>query len=79
MFHISHRYLKKCVIYLFLEKGKGKEKEGEKHRCVVVSHTPLLGTWPATQAFALIGNRTGDPLVRRPVLNPLSHTRQGSQ
>ena len=38
---------------------------------------PLLGTWPAIQACALTGNRTGDPLVRRPVLNPLSHTSQG--
>ena len=34
----------------------------------------LLGTWPATQAWALTGNQTGDPLVRSPVLNPLSHT-----
>ena len=31
---------------------------------------PLLGTWPATQACALTGNRTGDPSVRRPALNP---------
>ena len=37
---------------------------------------PPLGTWPATQACALIGNGTGDPLVPRPVLNPLSHTSQ---
>ena len=41
-------------------------------------HAPLLGTWPTTQACALIGNRTGNPLVHRPVLNPLSHTSQGS-
>ena len=24
---------------------------------------PILGTWPATQACALAGNQTGDPLV----------------
>ena len=35
---------------------------------------PLLGTWPATQACALTGNRTGDPLLCRLALNPLSHT-----
>ena len=34
---------------------------------------PLLGTWPTTQARALTGNQTGDPLVCRPVPNPLSH------
>ena len=38
----------------------------------------LLGTWPATQACALTGNRTGNPLVCRPALNPLSHASQGS-
>ena len=38
---------------------------------------PVLGTGPAIQACALTGNRTGDPLVRTPVLNPLSHTSQG--
>ena len=37
----------------------------------------VLGTWPATQACALTGNRTGDPLVSRSTLNPLSHTSRG--
>ena len=39
---------------------------------------PLLGTWPITQACTLTGNQTGDPLVHRPTLNPLSHTSQGT-
>ena len=39
---------------------------------------PLLGTWPETQACALTGNQTIDPLVRGSTLNPLSHTSQGS-
>ena len=38
---------------------------------------PLLGTWPATQACGLTGNQTGDPLVLRPALSPLSHTSLG--
>ena len=38
---------------------------------------PELGTWPATQAPALTGNRTRDPLGCRPALSPLSHTSQG--
>ena len=40
---------------------------------------PTLGTWPATQACALTGNQTGDPLVLRPELSPLSHTCQGRE
>ena len=38
---------------------------------------PEYGTWPATQACALTGNRTSNTLVCRPALNPLSHTSQG--
>ena len=38
---------------------------------------PQLGTWPATQARALTGNRTSHPLILRPVLNLLSYTSQG--
>ena len=38
---------------------------------------PLLGTWPTTQACALTGNQTSNPLVHRLALNPLSHTSQG--
>ena len=39
---------------------------------------PHLGTWPTTQACALTRNRTGNPLVQRPALSPLSYTSQGS-
>ena len=35
------------------------------------------GTWWATQTFVLTGNQTGDPLVHRLTLNPLSYTSQG--
>ena len=36
-----------------------------------------MKTWLATQARALTGNWTGDPLLRRPALSPLSHSNQG--
>ena len=39
---------------------------------------PLLGIWPATQACDLTDNSFSDPLVHGLVLNPLSHTSQGS-
>ena len=59
--------------------GKEGERVEDKHLCVVASRATLLGTWPTTQACALTGNRTSDPLVRRPALNPLSHTSQGKK
>ena len=43
--------------------------------CGCLSRAPLLGTWPGTQTRA--GNRTGNSLVHRPVLNPLSPISQG--
>ena len=60
-------------MYLFLERGEGREKvERNINVWLPVKHPPL-GTWPATQVPVLTGNRTGDPLVRRLALNPLSH------
>ena len=69
-----HAFLKKkYFIYLFLE-GEGGRKRNTN---VWLSLThPVLGTWPVTQACALTGNRTCDPLLHRPELNPLSHTSQ---
>ena len=67
-------YFLKDFIYLFLETG---EREGDRERNINVwlpLARPLLGTWPETQASALTGKPTCDPLVRRLVLNPLSLT-----
>ena len=48
----------RLFIYLFLERGEGQEKEGERHQCLVASHTPhtrepgpRLGTELATLWF----------------------------
>ena len=69
-------YLVFFKFYLFLEKGR--EKEREKNISVWLPLVdPQLGTWPSTQACALTGNQTVNPLVHRPALNPLSHTCQG--
>ena len=60
-------FLKKDFIYLFLERGQGREKERERNINVwLLPMWPLLGTWPTTQACALTGNRTGNPLVHSP-------------
>ena len=71
-------FFKKDFIYLFLDRGEGREKERERNNVWLPLMRPLLGTWPSTQACALTGNQTRDPLVHRLVLSPLSHTSQGS-
>ena len=43
----------KDFIYLFLERGEGKEKERETSMCGCLSNAPY---WPTTQAYALTGN-----------------------
>ena len=68
-------YFLKIFIYLFLERGEGREKDRKRNINVWLPLAcPLLGTWPATQACALTGNRAGDSLVHRLALSPLSHT-----
>ena len=67
------------VIFLFkyfLKRFKKGSREGNISVSLPLT-CPLLGTWPTTQARALIGNGTGDPLVHELALNPLSHTSQG--
>ena len=70
-------------IFLFLERGEGREKERERNISVwekhqlVASCTPQPGTWPTTQASALTGNQSGDLSVCRTSPNPLSSASQG--
>ena len=45
----------KDFIYLFLEKGEGKEKERESNTDQLAHAHSQLGIWPATQACALMG------------------------
>ena len=72
-------FFKKDFIYLLLERGERKGKERERNINLWFSLTrPPLGAWPTTQACALTGNGTCDPLVHRPVLSPLSYASQGS-
>ena len=65
------RIFYRLYLFMFRDRGREGERKGEKHPCVVASHVPV------TQACALTGNRTGDPLLRSLGLNPLSHTSQG--
>ena len=71
-------FLKRILVILFVDRGREGEREGEKNInvCLPLKHS-LLGTWLKTQACALTGNQTRNPLVCRPALNPLSHTSQG--
>ena len=71
-------FLNILFIY-FQRRGKGGRKRGretstcERYINQSTGH-PQPGTWPTTQACALTGNQTSNPLICRPALSPLSHT-----
>ena len=71
-------FFKKYLFIYLLFGVEGREKEKARNITVwlPLTHTQLR-TWPTTQACALTGNQTGDPLVHRPALIPLNHTSQG--
>ena len=71
---LFYPFFKRFYLFIYFREGKGGRKKG-KEKCSL-AHPPL-GISPTTQACALTGYRTCDPLVHRPVLNPLSHTSQG--
>ena len=60
----------------FIHFQRGEGREGEKHQCVIALLAPYQGPWPATQACALTGNQTSDPLVPSTALTPLNRTSQ---
>ncbi|KAF6094718.1 hypothetical protein HJG60_011820 [Phyllostomus discolor] len=67
------------LFYLFIfRKKEGREKQkGININVWLPLVRPLPGTWPATQACALIGSWTSDPLVCRLELSSLGYTSQG--
>ena len=56
---------------------EGREKEERNINVWLALLHPILGTWPTTQACALTGILTVNPLVHRLALSPLSLTSQG--
>ena len=64
-------FLLRFYLFIFRERWKEGEREGEKQQCVVASCVRPTRFWPATQAWALTGNQTRDLLVLRTVFNPL--------
>ena len=61
---------------MFRQRGRGGKGE-ETSMCGRHLHAPPLGTWPASKACAMTGNRTGSLSGHRPMLNPMSYTSQG--
>ena len=78
--HFSNSFIFSKILFIyFLEKGKKgeREREREKHQCVVASHMPPFGDLAFNPGMCPDWESNCDPLVRRLPLNPLSHPSQG--
>ena len=55
------------ILFIFRERGKGGERDGNINVWLPLTHPPPTEdlTWPATQACALTGKQTSDPLIPR--------------
>ena len=76
--HFFFIILKRFYLLIFRERGREGEREGEKHQCAVASPMPPTGDLAHKPGMCPDWESTSDPLVCRPVLNPLSHTSQDS-
>ena len=73
---IVHFIILFFFFYYLFKKNFFKERERNINVWLALTHPPL-GTRPPSRACVLTGNQTSNPLVYRPMLNPLNHTSQG--
>ena len=49
-------FFKRFYLFIFRERGREGEKEGEKHQCVVASHVPPTGDLAHNPGMCPVGN-----------------------
>ena len=74
---LTLKFFKYILFTYFYRERKGGRKRERERSTDHLAYVPQPGTWPATQAHALIRNRTGDLLVCRTTPKPLGYTSQG--
>ena len=65
------------ILFIFRERGREGEREGEKHQCVVVSPMPPTGDLARIPGMCPDLESNQRPFGSQPTLNPLSYTSQG--
>ena len=71
-------FKKRFYSFIFRERGREGEKEGEKHQYVVASCAPPTGDLACNPGMCpRLGIKLLTLMTCRPALNPLSHTSQG--
>ena len=76
-------FFKRFYLFIFRERGREKEREGEKYLCEretwigCLTYAPQPGTKPTNPACALTRNQTSDLSLCGTMPNQLSHTLSG--
>ena len=68
----------KDFIYLFLERGREEEREGEEYQGVVASHMAPTGDLAHNPGMCPDWESNRQPFGSQPTLNPLSYASQGT-
>ena len=71
-------YFKRFYLFMFRERGREGDREGEKHQCVVASHVAPTGDLVCNPGMCPDWESNQQPFGLQPALNPLSYTSQGS-
>ena len=65
-------------LFIFRERGREGEREGEKHQCVVASHVAPTGDHAHNLGICPAWESNRQPFGSQPTLNPLIYTSQDS-
>ena len=71
-------FFKIFYLFIFRERGREGEREGEKHQCVVASHVAPTGELAHNPGMCPDWESNWRPFGSQPALNPLSYPIQDS-
>ena len=69
-------FFKRFYLFIFRERGKEGEIEGQKYQCVVASPVPLTGDLARKPGMCPDWESNRRPFGSQPMLSPLSYTSQ---
>ena len=70
-------FFKRFYLFIFRQKGRVGEREGEKHQCVVISRVPPAGDLAHNPGMCPDWESNQLPFGFQAGINPLSHTSHG--
>ena len=73
----SLNFFKRFYLFIFRERGREGDREGEKHQCVVATHMAPTGDLACNPGMCPDWKLNGRPFGSQSLLVPLSYTSRG--